>query len=121
MAPVENQDELAVTYAALILHDDNIPITAEKLDAVCKAAGVSVAGYWPTLFAKLLEKQDIEKLITSVGAAGPAVAPAAGGAAPAAADAPAEEAKEEAKEESEEDIGGGLFGDDDDDDGDFDF
>lgn len=58
-----------------------------------KAANISVESYWPSLFAKLFEKRDIEDLILTVGTGGgPAVAVAAapvgggggGAAAPAA-------------------------------------
>ncbi|GAA0150265.1 ribosomal protein [Lithospermum erythrorhizon] len=105
--------ELACTYASLILHDDGIPITAEKIATLVKAANVSIESYWPSLFAKLAEKRNIEDLIMNVGAGGggapmAAAAPAAGGAAPAAA-AAKEEKKEEAKEESDDDMGFSLF------------
>ncbi|KAF5201637.1 60S acidic ribosomal protein P1 [Thalictrum thalictroides] len=55
--------ELACIYAALILHDDEIPITADKIASVVKAANVEVEAYWPGLFAKLLEKTNVEDLI----------------------------------------------------------
>ncbi|XP_061961221.1 large ribosomal subunit protein P1-like [Populus nigra] len=107
--------ELACTYAALILFDENIPITAEKIATLVKAANVQIESYWPGLFAKLAEKRNIEDLIMNVGSGGGgavavAVAAPAGGA-PAAADAPAaEEKKEPVKEESEdEDMGFSLF------------
>ncbi|XP_071718572.1 uncharacterized protein [Rutidosis leptorrhynchoides] len=106
--------ELACTYATLILCDDGIPITAEKIATILKAANVECESYWPSLFAKLAEKKNIEDLIVNVGAGGgggvaPAVAaPAAGGAAAAAAPA-AEEKKEEPKEESDDDMGFSLF------------
>ncbi|XP_059304457.1 large ribosomal subunit protein P1-like [Lycium ferocissimum] len=105
--------ELGCTYAALLLFDDGIPITAEKIATVVKAANISVESYWPSLFAKLFEKRDIEDFILTVGTGGgPAVAvaaaPVAGGGAAAAAPA-AEEKKEETKEESDEDLGLSLF------------
>lgn len=60
-----------------------------------KAANVTVESYWPSLFAKLCEKRNIEDLVTNVGAGGGgaavAVAAPAGGAAAAAA--PASEEK----------------------------
>ncbi|XWS35953.1 hypothetical protein CRYUN_Cryun20dG0040900 [Craigia yunnanensis] len=105
--------EAACSYAALILYDDGIPITAEKIATIVKAANVSVESYWPSLFAKLFEKCNIEDLITNVGAGGggapvAAAAPVAAGG--AAAPPPAEEKKkEEPVEESDDDMGFSLF------------
>ena len=62
--------ELAVTYAALILHDEKIAITADKLSAILKAANVTVEAYWPALFAKLLATKNIGDLISNVGSGG---------------------------------------------------
>lgn len=68
---------------------------SEKIATVVKAANISVESYWPSLFAKLFEKRDIEDLILNVGTGGgPAVAvaaaPVAGGGGAAAAPATAE-------------------------------
>ncbi|XP_059278418.1 large ribosomal subunit protein P1-like [Lycium ferocissimum] len=105
--------EVACTYACLILNDEDIPITAEKISTLVKAANVTVEPYWPLLFAKLAEKKNLGDLIMNVGAGGggaavAVAAPAAGGAAAAAAPA-AEEKKEEPKEESDDDMGFSLF------------
>lgn len=105
--------ELACTYAALILFDENISITAEKIATLVKAANVQIESYWPGLFAKLAEKRNIEDLIMNVGSGGGAavaVAAPAGGAPAAAAPVVEEKKKEEVKEESEdEDMGFSLF------------
>ncbi|KAG0255654.1 hypothetical protein BG011_004985 [Mortierella polycephala] len=125
--------ELATSYAALILTDDNVEITvkyrssipppnhyhrcirrrysvSDKLQTLLKAANVEVESIWTSLFAKALDGKDVAAMLSNVGAAG-AAAPA-GGAAAGAADAAeekAEEKKEEAKEESDDDMGFGLF------------
>ncbi len=106
--------ELACTYAALALFDDGIPVTSEKIAKLVSAANVNVESYWPSLFAKLCEKRNIEDLITNVGAGGGGAAvavsaPSAGGGAAPAAAAAVEEKKEEAKEESDDDMGFSLF------------
>merc|ERR1712058_189919 len=104
----------ACVYAALILADDDVAVTPEKLTTILKAAGVEVEPYWPGLFCKALESCNIKDLITNVGsgvgaapAAGGAAAPAAGGAAPA--EEKKEEKKEEEEEEEDDDMGFGLF------------
>ncbi|KAJ9619645.1 hypothetical protein H2203_008426 [Taxawa tesnikishii (nom. ined.)] len=108
--------ELACSYAALILADDGVEITAEKLQTLIAAAKVpDVEPIWTTLFAKALEGKDIKDLLLNVGSGGgaAAAAPAAGGAGAAAGgaaeEAAPEAAKEEEKEESDEDMGFGLF------------
>lgn len=105
--------EVACTYASLILHDDGIPITAEKIAALVKAANLTVESYWPSLFAKLCEKRNVEDLILNVGAGGGGAAVPAVAASAAAPAAPAveekEKEKEEAKEESEDEFGFSLF------------
>lgn len=110
-------NELACVYASLILQDDDVAITSEKIQTILKAANVDVEPYWPGLFAKALDSVDVKALISNVGSgvgAGPAVAAAA---APAAGGAPAEDKggdkkkEKEAEPESEEDddMGFGLF------------
>ncbi|KAE8148166.1 60s acidic ribosomal protein-domain-containing protein [Aspergillus avenaceus] len=103
--------ELACSYAALILADDGVEVTADKLQTLLTAAKVQeVEPIWTSIFAKALEGKDIKELLTNVGSAGPAApAGAAGAAAAAPAEAAAEEKKEEEKEESDDDMGFGLF------------
>ncbi|MRB67493.1 hypothetical protein GH825_29330 [Bacillus thuringiensis] len=106
-------DELACTYSALILADDDVPITADKITTILKAANVSVEPIWPSLFAKALSGIEVKDLITKIGSSAGSSGPAAaggggGGAAPAAEEAKKEEAKEE-EEEEDDDMGFGLF------------
>jgi len=105
--------ELASSYAALILADDGVGISADKLQALIKAASVDVEPIWTSLFAKALEGKDVKDLLLNVGSGGGAPAAvattggAAGDSAPAEQEKPAEQ--EEEKEESDEDMGFGLF------------
>ncbi|CAG9771326.1 unnamed protein product [Ceutorhynchus assimilis] len=103
--------ELACVYSALVLADDDIAVTGEKIQTILKAANVDVEPYWPGLFAKALEGVNIRDLITTIGSgagAAPSAAPAAG-AAPAAAAAVEEKKKEESEEESDDDMGLSFF------------
>ncbi|KAL5493413.1 hypothetical protein EMCRGX_G014591 [Ephydatia muelleri] len=120
---IMSDSELACVYAALILYDAQLPITADKITKLAKAAGVAVEPVWPSLFSRALEGKDVGALISNVGSG--AAATAASAAPPAAAAAePAkggakedkkEEKKEkekpkvEEKEESDDDMGFGLF------------
>jgi len=103
--------EFAIVYAALILQDDGIEITADKLATLVKAAGVEVEPVWFSLYAKALAGQDLAGLLINIGSAGSAAPAAAGGAVAAggAAEEAAVEEKEEEKEESDDDMGFGLF------------
>merc|ERR1712051_1032134 len=90
--------ELACTYAALILNDDGVDITADKITSILKAASVSVEPFWPGLFAGALKDVNVGDLISNIGSGGGA---AAGG---RADEAPKEEeAKKESSSESEDD------------------
>eukprot|EP01111_Echinosteliopsis_oligospora_P001326 TRINITY_DN11_c0_g2_i1.p1 TRINITY_DN11_c0_g2~~TRINITY_DN11_c0_g2_i1.p1 ORF type:complete len:146 (-),score=75.72 TRINITY_DN11_c0_g2_i1:55-447(-) len=112
-------DELCCTYAALILHDDNIKVTDDALNKILTAANVHVQAYYPGLFARVLSTPGtLDELILKGGAGAPAAggaaapAAAAGGAPAGKADDKKKEApkKEEKKVESEEeDMGFGLF------------
>ncbi|XP_057626844.1 60S acidic ribosomal protein P1-like isoform X2 [Chionomys nivalis] len=88
--------ELACIYSALILQDDEVTDTEDKINALANV--------------------NIGSLICNVGAGGPAPAAAAapaGGPVPSTAAAPVEEKKVEAKKEeskeSDDDMGFGLF------------
>ena len=65
-------DELCCVYAGLLLYDDGMEITADKLQKVIKASGNEVDGYYPEFFAKYLSKVDIKSMISVTPAAGPA-------------------------------------------------
>nr|XP_058912092.1 large ribosomal subunit protein P1-like [Kogia breviceps] len=86
--------EFACIYSALILHNYEVTVTEDKINALIKAAGVNVEPFWSGLFAKALANVNIGSLICNVGAGGPA--PAAGAAlaespAPSTTATPAEE------------------------------
>ena len=85
-------DELACTYAALILHDEGLEVTAEKITTLTGAANIEVEAFYPTLFASFLQTKPLGGLLSNVGGAGGAPVE---GDAPAAAggDAPAKEDK----------------------------
>ncbi|KAH0790824.1 60S acidic ribosomal protein P1 [Histomonas meleagridis] len=89
--------ELAVVYAALILNDDGIEITSDKINKLISAAGVKLESYWVDLFAEYFKNHDISELVKGT---------ALGGAAPAGGSAAAttEEKKEEEKKKEEEEV-----------------
>ena len=62
--------DLACTYAALILSDDGQEVTAEKMDTIIKAAGVTIEPYWSMLFGKFVATKSVDELIANVGAGG---------------------------------------------------
>ena len=83
------KDELACTYAALLLHDGELEISEDKINKVLKASNNSVEAYWPGLFAKALKGKNIGDMLSNAGssAAAPvAAAPAEGGKKAAAAE-----------------------------------
>merc|ERR1712206_54872 len=102
----QNISEKACVYASIILADDQIEITADKISAHLSAAKVEVESYWPGLFAKAVNGIDVKAIVGNVGV-GSGSAPAAGEA--AAAEEAKEEVKEESEEESDDDMGFGLF------------
>jgi large subunit ribosomal protein LP1 len=88
--------ELSVVYAALVLEDDGIPLSADKIHKLLSVAGVKVDAYWVDLFVEYFKTHPISSLLTGTALGGAVTdsgsAAAAGGAAP-------EEKKEEKKEE----------------------
>lgn len=96
-----NKAEQAVAYAALILADESIAITPEKLQTILQAAGIEdIEPIWTTLFANALKDKNVKEILTTVAASGPA----AGGEAP-------DNGKADGKD-NENDAGDGKDGDD---------
>jgi len=118
----QTHDEYACTFAALILSDEGLDITAEKIKKLVEASGNKVEGFWPGLYAKALHGRNVGELLSGGGGApAPAGGAAAGGAGHSAAPADTKKPepakpKDEPKKE-DDDMGGpiGLFGDGDDD------
>ncbi|AMD20095.1 HCL056Wp [Eremothecium sinecaudum] len=100
-----------ISYAALILADAGLEITADNLLALTKAAGASIDNVWADIFSKALEGKDVKEILSGFhatgGSSGATGGAATGGA--AQAEAAEEEAAEEAAEESDDDMGFGLF------------
>jgi large subunit ribosomal protein LP1 len=86
----------------------------DKISTLVKAAGVTIEPYWPSLFAKLLQKIKMDDLIGAIGSApaaggGGGAAAGGGGGGAATADEKKEDVKEESEEEEEGDMGFDLF------------
>ncbi|KAF3931764.1 hypothetical protein ABW19_dt0202096 [Dactylella cylindrospora] len=62
--------ELAVSYAALILADEGLEITAEKLQTTLAAAKIEIEPIWTVIFAKALEGKDVKDLMLNIGSGG---------------------------------------------------
>merc|ERR1712071_38805 len=98
----------------LILTDDNVAVTADKIATLLKAANVTVEPFWPGLFANALGSCDVKELVTKLGSgvgsgagAAPAEEAAAGG---GTADKKKKEKEPEPEEEEEDDdMGFSLF------------
>ncbi|CAJ2501251.1 Uu.00g041040.m01.CDS01 [Anthostomella pinea] len=73
--------QLAISYAALVLADEGVPLTPDKLQTLLKAAGVDdVEAIWSTIFTKALKDKDMTGLLTTVQASQTApTGPAVGG------------------------------------------
>jgi large subunit ribosomal protein LP1 len=58
--------ELACSYAALILVDESLDITPDKLLILLEAAGIEdIEPIWTTLFAKALKDKDVNEILTA--------------------------------------------------------
>eukprot|EP01126_Amoeba_proteus_P040351 TRINITY_DN42_c0_g1_i10.p1 TRINITY_DN42_c0_g1~~TRINITY_DN42_c0_g1_i10.p1 ORF type:complete len:130 (-),score=33.92 TRINITY_DN42_c0_g1_i10:2-355(-) len=68
-----SNDELACTYASLILYDAGIAVTAGAISKLTSAAKVPVNPFWPNFFENVLKGQDIGSLILNSGSAAPVV------------------------------------------------
>ncbi|KAK6534378.1 hypothetical protein TWF281_005701 [Arthrobotrys megalospora] len=111
--------ELAISYAALILADEGVAITPEKIQTLLAAAKLEVEPIWAVLFAKALQGKDLKELLLNVSAGGPP-GPAITEGPPMAKDGETKgqedkkdekkkKKKDEPKDESDEDMGFGLF------------
>jgi small subunit ribosomal protein S11 len=81
MATQAERDDLACTYAALLLHDGGVAVNAEKIATVLKAAHVDVPAFYTKLYARVLANRNLDDFLTTT----VAVSAPAAGAAPAAA------------------------------------
>ncbi|XP_043848674.1 60S acidic ribosomal protein P1-like [Dromiciops gliroides] len=92
--------ELTCIYSALILHNDEVTVTEDNINALIKAAGVNVEFILAELFSKALNNVNIASLILAN--VGMGTCPSSWGAALLEvllllAQLPAEEKEEEAK------------------------
>merc|ERR1712100_27515 len=94
IAPEMAKSDEALSYAALILADADMDVTAENLTKITSAAGVSAPAYMAALFDKVNSMNSVQDMVKKAGegGSGGGGAPAAGG---AAAAAPVEEEEEE--------------------------
>ncbi|KAJ8115528.1 hypothetical protein OPT61_g2854 [Boeremia exigua] len=69
--PTKINPEQAVAFAALILADDSLAITPEKLQTLLKASGITeVEPIWTSLFANALKDKDVKDILTAVATSG---------------------------------------------------
>lgn len=102
--------ELSCVYAALILNDDNVEITSEKINTLLNAAGVKIESFWVDIFSEYFKTHDISELIKKTNLGGYSAAESTG---QENSETQKEEQKEEKKDEEEEIEMGGfddLFG-----------
>lgn len=102
-------DELCCVYAALILQDEKMEISSEKLEKLLNVTKNKVEPYWPSLFAKALKGVNVMDLITK---SAPVASSSAAVEAPKEKPKEAEKPKEEAPKEDDAPALTGLFGSD---------
>lgn len=100
--------DFIVSYAALILADAGLEVSADNLQSLSKAAGASVDNVWTEVYSKALEGKDLKEILSGFHNAGPAAAAPAAAGGEAGGEA-AEEKPQEEEEESDDDMGMGLF------------
>eukprot|EP01125_Pyxidicula_operculata_P021947 TRINITY_DN8783_c0_g1_i1.p1 TRINITY_DN8783_c0_g1~~TRINITY_DN8783_c0_g1_i1.p1 ORF type:complete len:109 (+),score=40.49 TRINITY_DN8783_c0_g1_i1:453-779(+) len=105
----DGKEELACTYAALVLHDAGLPVTATAMGTLMKAANITVQPFWPALFARVLASRNIDEVILSGGAAAASAPAAVAAAAPVAAAKQEDKAPAKKEEEPEEEVSFSLF------------
>ena len=68
----QEHDELCCVYAALLLHDAGLEVTEERIAKLVKATGNTTEPYYPMVFAKALQGQDLKAVLNNLGGAAPA-------------------------------------------------
>jgi large subunit ribosomal protein LP1 len=68
--PKAEHDELCCVYAGLLLADENLEITADKLNKIIAVSGNQVDGYYPEFFERFFKNVNLNTLLTSIGSAG---------------------------------------------------
>eukprot|EP01130_Rhizamoeba_saxonica_P006255 TRINITY_DN2492_c0_g1_i2.p1 TRINITY_DN2492_c0_g1~~TRINITY_DN2492_c0_g1_i2.p1 ORF type:complete len:114 (-),score=42.82 TRINITY_DN2492_c0_g1_i2:56-397(-) len=102
--------ELACTYAALILHDGGVDVTAAGINALIEGAGLQdVPPFWPNLFQTVLKERSLDDIIANAGTSGGSTGGATESAAPEA-EVVEEEEVVESSESSEGEMGFSFFG-----------
>ena len=54
---------LACSYALLILHDDKVDVTSEKIQKLLTKSNIKIEGYWAKLFAENMAGMNIDDLM----------------------------------------------------------
>merc|ERR1712070_95715 len=109
-----SKGEQGCSYAAMILKDEDMEITEDSMKSLLDAANVEYDSYWPGLFVKALNNQDLDKLICqpSGGGGGGGGGVAVGGGGGGGDGAAAAEKKESSSSEGDAmPAGPGLFDD----------